>query len=119
MGIGHLITFDRLNDTLRLLSREDNDVLVKNDVPTVYMTTDISPEGLVAVYEALGADPHGNIVIKLSTGEPGSNYLRPDLIGPLVQSLDTPTIVECSTAYGGSRSSTAMHRLRKITDIRL
>ncbi len=91
------------------ISSEDDDVLVTNDVPTVYMTTDISPEGLVAVYEALGAAPHGNIAIKLSTGEPGSNYLRPDLIGPLVQSLDAPTIVECNTAYGGSRSSTAMH----------
>ena len=76
--------------------------------PVVYMTTDISAEGLMAIYEALGASPEGNIAVKLSTGEPGSNYLRTDLIGELVQSLDA-TIVECNTAYGGSRSNTEMH----------
>lgn len=77
--------------------------------PAVYMTTDISPEGLTAVYAALGASPTGNIAVKLSTGEPGSNYLRTDLIGDFVQSFDNPTIVECNTAYGGSRANTAMH----------
>ncbi len=77
--------------------------------PTVYMTTDISPDGLAAVYEALGASPSGRIAVKLSTGEPGSNYLRPELIGELVRSFDSPTIVECNTAYGGSRANTVMH----------
>lgn len=76
--------------------------------PAVYMTEDISPEGLAAVYEALDASPSGKVAVKLSTGEPGSNYLRPQLIGGLVQSLDA-SIVECNTAYGGSRASTAMH----------
>lgn len=77
--------------------------------PAVYMTTDISSEGLTAVYDALQASPEGKIAVKLSTGEPGSNYLRTDLIGDLVQSFDDPTIVECNTAYGGSRANTAMH----------
>ena len=77
--------------------------------PTVYMTTDISSEGMIAVYQALQASPEGNIAVKLSTGEPGSNYLRIDLIGDLVRSFDAPTIVECNTAYGGSRANTAMH----------
>lgn len=76
--------------------------------PVVYMTTDISSEGLMAIYEVLGASPTGNVAVKLSTGEPGSNYLRTDLIGELVQSLEA-TIVECNTAYGGSRANTAMH----------
>ena len=78
-------------------------------VPEVFMTTDLSADGLVAVYEALDASPTGNIAVKLSTGEPGSNYLRTDLIGPLVQSFENPTIVECNTAYGGQRANTAMH----------
>ena len=78
-------------------------------VPSVYMTTDISADGLMAVYEALGASPSGDVAVKLSTGEPGSNYLRTDLIGDLVQSFDNPTIVECNTAYGGQRANTAMH----------
>ncbi|MGI6006302.1 MAG: aldo/keto reductase [Ruminococcus sp.] len=77
--------------------------------PAVYMTTDISSDGLIAVYEALQASPEESIAVKLSTGEPGSNYLRTDLIGDLVQSFDDPTIVECNTAYGGSRANTAMH----------
>jgi uncharacterized Fe-S center protein len=73
------------------------------------MTTDISSIGLVAVYEALGASPHGKIAVKISTGEPpNSNYLRPELIKDLVQILDG-TIVESNTAYGGARSSNAMH----------
>ena len=77
--------------------------------PVVYMTTDISPEGLMAVYEALNWTPTGNVAVKLSTGEPpASNYLRPELIADLVQAVDG-TIVECNTAYGGSRAETAMH----------
>lgn len=49
------------------------------------------------------------MAVKLSTGEAGNtHYLDPSLIGELVQSVDG-TIVECNTAYGGSRASTAMH----------
>ena len=78
--------------------------------PVVYFTADISPEGLQAVYDALNWQPGGKLAVKVSTGEPpASNYLRAELIGPLVQSLDG-TIVECNTAYGGSRASSAMHR---------
>lgn len=74
----------------------------------VYMTTDITSDGLMAVYEALEATPDGNVAVKITTGEPGSNYLRPELIRDLVQSLNG-TLVECNTAYGGSRAATAMH----------
>lgn len=75
----------------------------------VYFTSDITPEGMIAVYEALGWEPVGKVAIKLSTGEPpASNYLRPELIGDLVKLVDG-TIVECNTAYGGSRAETAMH----------
>lgn len=77
--------------------------------PVVYFTSDISPEGLMAVYEALNWQPTGKVAVKLSTGEPpASNYLDPELIKDLVQSVDG-TIVECNTAYGGSRTETAMH----------
>ncbi len=86
-----------------------SDIQTNSDVPTVYMTSDISPEGLTAVYNALGWTPTGKVAVKLSTGEPpASNYLRPELIKDLVQSVNG-TIVECNTAYGGSRSETAMH----------
>ena len=80
------------------------------EASTVYFTSSITPEGMMAVYEALGWTPTGNVAVKLSTGEPpASNYLRPELIADLVQSVNG-TIVECNTAYGGSRSETAMHR---------
>ncbi len=76
----------------------------------VYYTKDISPEGLRKAYEALGKELPGKVAVKLSTGEAGNpNYLSPDLIKDLVQSVDG-TIVECNTAYSGSaRAETAMH----------
>lgn len=93
---------ESLNNTNYNLKQDSN-------APVVYMTTDISSQSLMEIYHALQAEPNGNVAIKLSTGEPGSNYLRPELVGQLVQSFENPVIVECNTAYGGSRSSTAMH----------
>lgn len=75
----------------------------------VYFTSDISSAGMVRLYEALGWTPGEKVAVKLSTGEPpASNYLRPELIRGVVETLNG-TIVECNTAYGGSRSQTAMH----------
>lgn len=93
-------------DTSQIETTQDE---VQETIPNVYMTTSITPEGLMAAYQALGWTPTGNVAVKLSTGEPpASNYLSPDLIKDLVQSVNG-TIVECNTAYGGSRASTAMH----------
>ena len=67
-------------------------------IPTVYMTRDISPEGLVKVYKALGHPATGRVAVKISTGEPGGhNYLKPELIKDLVETVDG-TIVEWNTA---------------------
>jgi len=75
----------------------------------VYMTTDISAEGLVRVYEALGVEATGKVAVKISTGEPGGkNYLKPELIKELVQKVGG-TIVECNTAYAGRRNTTEAH----------
>ena len=76
----------------------------------VYYTSDISPQAMLDIYAALGVELTGdNIAVKLSTGEPpASNYLDPNLIADLVHQVDG-TIVENNTAYGGQRSSTAMH----------
>ena len=79
------------------------------DVPKVYMTKNITPAGLVAVYKAMDWKPEGAVGIKLSTGEPpSSNYLRPELVKDVVH-LVNGTIVECNTAYHGARSDTASH----------
>lgn len=75
----------------------------------VYFTQAITPESLVRIHEALGHELPGKLAVKISTGESGkSNYLRPSLIGPLVQKLDG-TIVECCTAYGGTRQNIRKH----------
>lgn len=80
------------------------------DAPIVYMTTEITREALVKVYDRLGFIPEGNVAVKMSTGEPpNSNYLRPELIKDLVQKVQG-TIVECNTAYGGRRASSAAHK---------
>jgi len=66
-------------------------------------------QNLLKLYEALGREAKGNVAVKLSTGEPGgNNFLQPALIGDLVRKVDG-TIVECNTAYGGGRASTADH----------
>ena len=81
----------------------------------MFFTRDISPQGLAIAFDALGVAPSGNVAVKLSTGEPGGhNFLSPDLIAELVGRLGA-TIVECSTAYGGARSTTESH-LRAAKD---
>ena len=81
----------------------------ENEVPKVYFTRDISPAGLMRVYKAMGWTPHGRVAVKMSTGEPPrSNYLRPELIKELVQSVNG-TIVECNTAYDGARAQSTEH----------
>jgi hypothetical protein len=81
----------------------------EKDAPVVYYISDISPEAMVEIYEALEWSPTGKVAVKLSTGEPpASNYLSPDLIKNVVELVDG-TIVECNTAYAGNRASTKMH----------
>jgi Uncharacterized Fe-S center protein len=78
-------------------------------VSTVYYTDDISSDGLLKIYDALGVDLKGKVGVKLSFGEKGDTYyLDPQLIKPLVQKVNG-TFIECNTAYGGSRTSTAEH----------
>lgn len=75
----------------------------------VYFTRDISPAGLLKIYQALGVTLQGNVAVKISTGEPGGHhYLQPALIAPLVNQLHG-TIVECCTAYRGRRFTAADH----------
>ena len=58
------------------------------DAPTVYFTSDISPEGLVKIYEALGVEAFGRVGVKISTGESSkSNHLRPAFIKDLVDKV--------------------------------
>ena len=88
--------------------KKDNES--NSNKPIVYFTKDITADSLVEIYDKLGWTPTGKVGVKISTGEPPrSNYLRADLIGDLVKKVEG-TIIECNTAYGGDRSSTAMHK---------
>ena len=78
--------------------------------PVVYFTDDISPVGLINIYNALHVTPQGNVAVKVSSGEAGNNhFLNPNLVKNLIREVNG-TIVECNTLdYGGVRASTAMH----------
>ena len=75
----------------------------------VYFTRDLTPEGVVKMYKALGQELGGNIAIKIHSGEKGNqNYLRPDFMKPMVAYLNG-TVVENNTAYSGKRNTTEKH----------
>lgn len=75
----------------------------------VYFTKEITPESLVKIYKALGVEAQGRVAVKISTGEgSNTNYLKPTLIRNLVDEVNG-TIVECCTAYPGSRMDKQKH----------
>ena len=75
----------------------------------VYFTKEITPESLVKIYKALGVEVNGRVAVKISTGEGGNtHYLKPTLIRNLVDEVNG-TIVECCTAYPGTRMDPKMH----------
>jgi len=80
-----------------------------NAQSVVYYTNEITPQSLVKIYKALGVHVSGRVAVKISTGEAGNNhYLKPTLIRNLVEQVNG-TIVECCTAYGGSRQEVSKH----------
>ena len=84
-------------------------VVMANAQSKVYYTSEITPESLVKIYKALGVAPTGRVAVKISTGESGNNhYLKPTFIRNLVEEVNG-TIVECCTAYGGSRQEVSKH----------
>lgn len=99
-----------LTITLLCLTMQIGMAQTADEPSTVYFTSEITPESLLAIFKKLGVEPLGNVAVKISTGESAkSNHLRPELIGKLVKYVKG-TIVECNTAYGGNRSNTADHR---------
>lgn len=75
----------------------------------VLFTHTISPEMVLTMYEELGKELTGHIAIKLHSGEEGNqNFLTPEFWAPIIRHLDG-TVVECNTAYEGSRNTTEKH----------
>lgn len=75
----------------------------------VYFTKEISGESLVRLYDKLGINLMGNIAVKLHSGEEGNqNYMKPDFVKDIIEKVGG-TVVECNTAYEGSRNTTEKH----------
>jgi len=77
----------------------------------VYFTKEITPSSLIKIYDVLSKEKslNGKIGVKMSTGERGgNNYLHPELINDLINKING-RIIECNTAYGGSRQDTKDH----------
>ena len=78
------------------------------DKSIVYFTKDISPEGLIKVYQKLGVSLN-NVAVKLHSGEEGNqNYVKPEFVKPFIDYVKG-TVVECNTAYNGARNETDKH----------
>ena len=76
---------------------------------TVYFSRDISPEKVVELYKAAGAELPGRVAVKVHSGEKGNqNFLHPEFWEPMVKLVDG-TVVECNTAYEGQRNTTEKH----------
>lgn len=75
----------------------------------VYFTRNITPENVLKLYEACGLELSGNVAVKLHSGEKGNqNFLPPEFWRPMIERMHG-TVVECNTAYPGSRNTTAAH----------
>ena len=75
----------------------------------VYFTRDLTPEGVIKMYETLGRKLPGKVAVKVHSGERGNqNYLRPEFLKPMIEYVNG-TVVECNTAYDGARDTTEKH----------
>ncbi|MBQ2952097.1 MAG: DUF362 domain-containing protein [Clostridia bacterium] len=75
----------------------------------VYFTREITPEKVLELYQLLGVDLAGRVAVKLHSGEKGNqNFLGPDFWRPMIDHVHG-TVVECNTAYPGSRDVTSRH----------
>jgi uncharacterized Fe-S center protein len=78
-------------------------------VAKVFMSSDISAKGLIALYNALGVKVSGKAAIKLHMGEPGNtNYLNPEIVHSLTVAVNG-SFVDSNVYYGGPRATTAGH----------
>lgn len=77
--------------------------------PTVYFSKEISPEKVLELFRKLNAELHGNVAIKVHSGEVGNqNFLKPEFWKPTIDHVKG-TVVECNTAYEGERNTREKH----------
>ena len=78
----------------------------------VYFTRELSPEGLMKIYEQVNGTIGGKVGIKLHTGEPhGPNIIPSAWVKAFMEKeLPDASIVETNTFYEGDRYTTEQHR---------
>lgn len=75
----------------------------------VYFIREITPENVIKVYDLLNKKLEGKIAVKVHSGEKGNqNFLHPLFLKPIVEHVNG-LVVECNTAYAGSRNETSKH----------
>lgn len=75
----------------------------------VYFSKTITPEKVLELYKLINTPLSGKVAVKVHSGEPGNqNFLRPDFWKPLIDHV-SGTVVECNTAYEGTRNTTEKH----------
>lgn len=76
----------------------------------VYFSRVITPEKVLELYRLLPKKLGDKVAVKVHSGEAGNqNFLRPAFWKPVIDEVGG-TVVECNTAYEGSRNTTAKHR---------
>ncbi len=77
----------------------------------VYFTRDLSPAGLIKLYDKIGMNLDGKIAVKLHTGEQhGPNIIPAPWVKQLMDAkINGGTIVETNTYYEGDRDTTEKH----------
>ena len=77
--------------------------------PTVYFSRTITPQKVLELYEMINKSLPGKVAVKLHSGETGNqNFLKPDFWKPVIDHVKG-TVVECNTAYEGTRNTTEKH----------
>ena len=75
----------------------------------VYFSKTITPEKVLEMYALAGKKLEGRVAVKVHSGETGNqNFIRPEMWKPVIDHVGG-TVVECNTAYKGTRHITKLH----------
>ncbi|WP_314724550.1 DUF362 domain-containing protein [Enterocloster bolteae] len=79
------------------------------EISSVYMTTEMTPEALIRLYDALKITLPESITVRTAMDD---YHLSPELVGRLAQHLNA-TISECTSVAGGSASAPVHYQMAK------
>ncbi len=112
------IAYTRDNNKLKEIEMQENEKtskIIKHSnnpkIAKVYFTHDISPEGLLKLYNKVNSNIKGKVAIKWHSGEPnGPNILPIPMVKAMVENVPNSTLVETNVYYSSPRQTTEGHR---------